>query len=279
MAGRPYLVRLAGFGLRAPKARVRGSEVAGVVAAVGPDVTRFVVGDEVFGVAKGSFADFACARADKLTAKPADLGFVPAAAVAVSALTALQAVRDRGKVTAGQRVLVVGASGGVGSFAVQIATSSGAEVTGVCRGAKADLVRSLGAAHVVDYEHEDFAAVGNRYDVVIDTGGNSSLRRLRRCLTPRGTLVIVGGEGGGRWFGGIDRQLRATMLSLVVRQKLGTFIASENATDLDVLCRMVESGAIRPAVERTYPLAETPAAVEHVVAGRARGKVVVVVAG
>ncbi len=277
MTGLPYPVRLAGYGLRAPKTPIRGSDVAGTVEAVGSDVTTPRPGDEVFGIAEGSFAEFARARADKLAPKPSGLGFEQAAALPVSGLAALQAVRDHGGVRAGQTVLVVGASGGVGSFAVQIAKAYGAEVTGVASTGKVDLVRSLGADHVIDYTHEDFAASGRRYDVILDTGGNRSLADLRRVLARRGRLVIVGSETGGRWLGGTDRQLRAIALSPFVSQKLGTFISSENREDLLVLTELVESGRLAPAIERSFPLDEVPAAMRHMEAGRARGKVVVTV--
>ena len=223
MTGLPYPIRIAGYGLRAPKTSVLGADVAGVVEAVGKDVTGFQAGDEVFGIAKGAYAEYAVAPEDKLAPKPANLNFEQAAVVAISGLTALQGLRDRGKVRPGQKVLIIGASGGVGTFAVQIAKALGAEVSGVCSTTKLDLVRSLGADHVIDYTHDDFAGKGQRYDVILDIGGNSTLSRLRGALTPEGTLVIVGGEAGGRWLGGTDRQLRAHMLSPFVGQKLGTF--------------------------------------------------------
>jgi NADPH:quinone reductase-like Zn-dependent oxidoreductase len=276
MAGLPYPIRLAGYGLRAPKTRVRGSTLAGRVEAVGPDVTTLTPGDEVYGIGEGSFAEYASAPVAKLAPRPANLTFVQAAAVPVSALTALQAVRDHGRVQAGQKVLVIGASGGVGTFAVQIAKAFGAEVTGVCSTAKMDLVRSLGADHVVDYAVGDGLAVGDqRFDVVIDLGGNRPLRQLRRVLTPHGTLVITGGETDGRWLGGTDRQIRAMALSPFVGQKLGTFVASENAADLVVLTGLIESGQVTPAIDRTFPLAEAPAAITYMTDGRPRGKVVV----
>jgi NADPH:quinone reductase-like Zn-dependent oxidoreductase len=275
MTGLPYPMRLMGYGLRAPKDRVRGREVAGRVEAVGTAVTTLRPGDEVYGIAEGSFAQYARARADKLAPKPANLTFEQAAAAPVSALTALQALRDRGRVRPGQKVLVVGASGGVGTFAVQIAKAFGAEVTGVASTSKLDLVRSMGADHVIDYTRDDIADGGRRYDVILDIGGNRSLTHLRRALTPRGTLVVVGGETGGRWLGGTDRLLRAPMLSPFVGQKLGTLVNSENAEDLVILTKLIESGAVTPAVERTYPLSETAAAIAHMADGRARGKVVI----
>ena len=275
MTGLPYPIRLAGFGLRRPKAPNPGRSVAGTVESVGKDVTEFKPGDEVYGTCDGSFAEYAPARAGRLAPKPANLSFEQAAAIPVSALAALQGVRDRAQVQPGQKVLIVGASGGVGTFAVQIAKAFGAEVTGVCSTAKTDLVRSLGADHVIDYTQEDFADGEHRYDAILDIGGNSRLSHLRRALTPRGRLVIVGGETDGRWLGGSERQLRALLLSLLVSQKLGTFIASENSEDLMVLGELVESGKLAPAIDRTYPLSETPAAIRYVQEGRARGKVVI----
>jgi NADPH:quinone reductase-like Zn-dependent oxidoreductase len=277
MTGLPYPVRLAGYGLRAPKNPVPGMDVAGVVEAVGDRVTRFRPGDEVFGIGKGTFAELALADESKLAPKPSNLTFEQAAAVAISGLTALQGLRDHARVRPGQLVLVIGASGGVGSYAVQLAKAFGAEVTGVASTAKADLVRSLGADHVLDYTREDFADGTRRYDVVLDIGGNSSLSRLRRALTPTGTLVIAGGEGGGRWLGGTDRQLRAMALSPFVGQRLTTFVSKEAGEDILVLAELVEAGKVTPAVDRTYPLGEAPEAVRYVEQGRARGKVVVTV--
>jgi NADPH:quinone reductase-like Zn-dependent oxidoreductase len=275
MTGLPYPLRMAGYGLRGPKTRVRGREVAGRVEAVGEAVTTLRPGDEVYGIGEGSFAEYARARADKLAPKPTSLTFEQAAAMPVSALTALQAVRDKGRVRPGQKVLVIGASGGVGTFAVQIAKAFGAQVTGVARTSKLDLVRSIGADHVIDYTQEDIADGTRRYDVILDIGGSRSLTHLRRALTARGTLVIVGGETGGRWLGGSDRLLRAPMLSPFVGQKLGTLMSSENAEDLVVLTELVGSGTVTPVIDRTYPLSETPAAIRYMAAGHARGKVVI----
>jgi NADPH:quinone reductase-like Zn-dependent oxidoreductase len=274
MAGLPYPIRLAGYGLRAPKDRVRGREVAGHVELVGKTVTRMKVGDEVFGIAEGSFAEYAPAREDKLARKPANLTFEQAAAAPISALTALQAVRDRGRVQPGQKVLIIGASGGVGTFAVQIARAFGADVTGVCSTSKVDLVRSLGADHVIDYTTDDTDG-GLRYDVILDTGGHRSLRRLRRSLTPRGTLVIVGSETGGRILGGFDRAIRAMLLSPFLRQTLAPLANSENADDLIVLTDLIEAGKVTPVIDRTYPLGEAAAAIQRMQAGQARGKLVV----
>jgi NADPH:quinone reductase-like Zn-dependent oxidoreductase len=277
MAGLPYLIRIAGFGLRAPKNPVRGYDVAGRVEAVGENVSRFQPGDEVFGTCAGSFAEYACAKADRLEPKPANLSFEQAAAVPISGYAALQAVRDQGKVRAGQRVLIIGAGGGVGTFAVQLAKAFGAEVTGVSSTTKTELVRSIGADHVIDYTREDFADGRNRYDVILDIAGNRSLSHLRRALAPEGTLVIVGGEGGGRWLGGIDRQLRAQLLSPFVRQKLGTWISKERQEDLEELRELLEAGKVTPVVDRTFPLSEVPDAIRYLREGRARGKVVITV--
>lgn len=277
MTGLPYPIRIAGYGLRAPKTPVPGTDLAGVVEAVGAGVTRFRVGDEVFGIGKGAFAQFARAAEDKLAPKPANLSFEQAATVPVSGLTALQALRDHLRVEPDQNVLIIGASGGVGTFAVQLAHTFGAQVTAVCSTGKMDLVRSLGADRVVDYTREDFADGTLRYDAILDIGGNASLARLRRALTPRGTLVIAGGETGGRWLGGNDRQLRAVVLSGFIHQKLATFICSENHEDLFVLTELIESGAITPVVDRTYPLADASEAISHLEQGRVRGKVVLTV--
>ncbi|CAN5740759.1 NAD(P)-dependent alcohol dehydrogenase [soil metagenome] len=277
MTGLPYPLRLAGYGLRAPKNPVIGSDVAGVVEAVGKNVTRFEPGDEVFGIGKGSYAEYAIALEAKLAPKPSNLTYEQAAVLAISGSTALQALRDHGRVEQGQKVLIIGASGGVGTFAVQIARSYGAEVTGVCSTTKVEMVRSIGAEHVIDYTREDFAGGEQRYDLILDIGGNSSLARLRRALTPNGTLIITGGETGGRWLGGTDRQLRALALSPFVGQKLGTFVARENYEDLIVLIELIESGKVRPVIDRTYPLSEVPEAIRYLEQGHAQGKVVITV--
>jgi NADPH:quinone reductase-like Zn-dependent oxidoreductase len=278
MTGLPYPIRLAGYGLRRPKTPVLGMDVAGVVEAVGTAVTRFRPGDEVFGIGKGTFAEYARAAENKLAAKPANLTFEQAAAVAVSGSPALQAVRDYGRVEPGQRVLIIGASGGVGTFAVQIAKAFKAEVTAVCSATKVDMVRSLGADHIIDYRRDDFAD-GKRYDVILDIGGNSSLSRLRRALTAKGTLVIIGGEAGGRWLGGNDRQIRALLLSPFVGQKLRTLMPKENHQDMIDLKELIEAGKITPVIDRTYPLREAPTAIRYLQEGNARGKVVIAVIG
>lgn len=277
MTGLPYLVRVMGYGLRRPKYQVRGRDVAGRVEAVGKSVIGFQPGDQVFGTCEGSFAEYAVARPDKLALKPANLSFEQAAVVPISGITALQAVRDKGNVKPGDQVLVIGAGGGVGTFAVQIAKSFGGEVTGVCSTAKVDLVRSLGAEHVIDYTREDFAEGVRRYDVIIDNAGNRSLSELRGALTPKGILVIVGGEGGGNWLGPADRLLPALLLSPFVGQKLVALMSVERQPDLVTLGEMLQSGAITPVIDRSYPLVEAPDAVRYVGEGHSSGKVVVTI--
>lgn len=277
MTGLPLLLRL-GFGLRGPRVPVPGRDLAGVVEAVGSEVSRFAVGDEVFGTTgRGSFAELACAREDRLATKPAELPFEEAAAMPVSGLTALQGLRDVGRIRAGQHVLVIGASGGVGSYAVQLARAFGAEVAGVCSTAKVDLVRALGADHVIDYTLAEIDEGRRRYELVLDTGGNRPVSQLRKVLTETGTLVIVGGEGGDRWLGGFHRQLAAAVRSPFLRQRLAMFVAKENATDLEKLAELATAGAVRAAVERTYPLEEAARAMAHLESGQVRGKVVVTI--
>jgi NADPH:quinone reductase-like Zn-dependent oxidoreductase len=278
MAGLPYPARLA-FGLRRPSFANPGRSFAGTVEVVGGGVTDLRAGDEVYGTAggNGAFAEYAIARPATLAAKPANLSFEEAATVPVSGLTALQAVRDHAQVLAGEKVLVIGASGGVGGFAVQIAKALGAEVTGVSSTAKVDAVRAFGADAVVDYTREDVANGRLRYDVVLDIGGNRRLSHLRRALTPRGRLVIVGGETGGRWLDGLDRQFRAALLSPFLGQHLSFFLTKENAADLAALRELVEAGLVTPVIDRTYPLDQTVAAIRHLLDGRATGKLAVTV--
>jgi NADPH:quinone reductase-like Zn-dependent oxidoreductase len=277
MTGQPYLMRLIGFGFRRPKNPVSGLDVAGTVVAVGSEVTRFKPGDEVFGIARGSFAEYAAAREDKLAHKPANLSFEQAAVVPISGSTALQGLRDAGRVEAGQKVLVIGASGGVGTYAVQLAKALGAQVTGVSSTAKVDLVRSIGADDVIDYTREDFADGSQRYDLILDIGGNSRLSRLRRALTPAGTLVSVGGEEGGRLTGGFGRSLRAPVVSLFVRQRLTMLASKEHHTYLEALRPFIEAGQVTPAIDKTYPLAEVPAAMRDLEAGHVRGKIAITI--
>ena len=275
MTGTPYAGRLA-FGLRRPKNPVLGLDVAGTVVALGPGVTKLAEGDEVYGFGQGTFAEYALAREAKLSRKPVNISFEQAAAVPVSAATALQTM-DAGRVQPGQTVLVIGASGGVGTYAVQLAKALGARVTGVCSTTKVDLVRSLGADHVIDYTSEDFADGTRRYDLIIDIAGNPTIRRLRRALNPAGTVVIVGGEEGGSWTGSMDRQLRAMTLSVFIRQRLTMVIAKQRCSDLERLTALIESGAVTASLDRTYPLDQAPDAIRHLAAGQARGKVVITV--
>ncbi len=277
MTGSPYLIRLAGFGLTKPKQPIQGLDVAGRVAAIGSDVTRFSPGDEVFGIASGSFAEYAAAKADKLALKPSTATFEQAAASAISGITALQALTDVGKLQACQDVLVIGASGGVGTFAVQLAKALGAQVTGVASTAKLDLVRSLGADHVVDYTTDDPTDGSRQYDLIIDIGGRTPVRRLRRVLTGRGTLVIVGGEDGGRWTGGVGRQLRAVLLSPFTKQRLTTFISKEASSSIERLAEFIETGDVVPAVGQRFILEDTADAIHQMEAGTTRGKSVIVV--
>ena len=275
MTGKPYVMRL-GSGLRRPKNPVSGRDVAGTVAAVGASVTRFVVGDEVYGIAPGSFAEYAVAREDKLARKPANVSFAQAAVVPISAGTALQALRDAGKVEPGQDVLVLGASGGVGSYAVQLAKAFGAHVTGVCSTAKLDLVTSLGADRVIDYTRQDFADGTHRYDLILDIAGRPSLRRLRHALEPRGTVVFVGGEDGGN-LTGMGRQLRGALVSPFIRQRLALFLAKERAADFERLTDLIEAGTVIASLDRTYPLEAAPDAMRLLEQGQVRGKVAITV--
>jgi NADPH:quinone reductase-like Zn-dependent oxidoreductase len=276
MTGLPYPIRLAGYGVRAPKYPVIGMDVAGVVTTVGASVTRFTPGDEVYGVGTGTYAEYARVLEKKLAPKPSRLTFEQAAVTPISGLTALQAVRDHGEVKANDRVLIIGASGGVGSYATQIAKTFGAHVTAVCSAAKADFVRTLGADTVLDYRHDDFVQQGP-YDVILDINGNSPLRRLRSALTPKGTAVITGGENGGRWLGGNDRQLRAMLLSPFIGQRLRTFVNSENSDDLLTLTKLIEARKVTPSFDRTFPLANVPEAIHYLMNGLVRGKVAITI--
>jgi NADPH:quinone reductase-like Zn-dependent oxidoreductase len=270
-------MRIAGMGLRGPKDRVPGRDLAGTVEAVGAGVTRFAVGDKVYGIGRGSFAEYAVAREDKLAPKPVNLSFEQAAVVPISASTALQALTDHGRIEAGQQVLVIGASGGVGSYAVQLATAVGAHVTGVASAAKLDLVRSLGADRVLDYTRDDYADGSHRYDLVLDIAGNPRLSRLRRALTPTGTAVLVGGEDGGNLTGGMNRSLRALVLSPFVRQRFAWFVAKERSSDLDRLTGLIDAGQVTPSIDRTYPLDHVSDAMRHLEAGQVRGKVAITI--
>jgi NADPH:quinone reductase-like Zn-dependent oxidoreductase len=277
MTGMPYMARLA-IGLRTPKLPVLGWDVAGTVEAVGSNVTGIQPGDEVMGTTKGSFAELAIAKADDLVPKPAGLSFEEAGALPISGITALRAIRDEGHVQAGQTVLIIGAAGGVGSLAVQIAKTYGAKVTAVSSMSKEDLVRSLGADDVIDYTREDFTGGSRRWDVIIDTAGRRPLSQLRHALTPKGTLVIVGGDGGGRWTGGFFRgMLRAPVVSLFVGQRLRGLATKVKREDLIALTELVEAGTLKPVIDRTYPLIEAPDAIRYLEEGHSRGKIVITV--
>jgi NADPH:quinone reductase-like Zn-dependent oxidoreductase len=278
LRGDPYVARLAPVvGHTRPRTRIAGIDAAGEVAAVGADVRGLAVGDAVFGFCKGAFAEYVAAPAELVVPKPVGLSFEEAAALPMAASTALRGIRDVGEVRAGQRVLVNGAGGGVGSFAVQLAASLGAEVTGVCSTRNVELVRSLGAEHVVDYTVADFTDGSSRYDVVLDNVGNRPLRRVLAALAPRGTLVLNGGGSPGAVFGAVATLLRAKLLNLVVAQRLVQLPTVESRENLLTVARHAEAGTLRPVVDRTYPLAGTADAVSHVEQGHARGKVVVTV--
>lgn len=274
--GKPYLMRVIGLGMRGPKGRIRGLGFAGEVFAVGAGVSGLAPGDTVFGAAGGSLAEYVCAPRSAVVRIPAGLDFERAAAVPVSAVTALQALRAA-DVSPGARVLVLGAAGGVGHYVVQLAVAAGATVTGVCSGGKAELVRDLGAAEVLDYAETDVLALGRLWDVIVDTAGNRPLGALRGILDSEGALVLVGGEGGGRVLGGLERIAAAGMLNATTRQRLVGLIATDRGEDLAELATLIEAGSLRPVLDTVYPLECTAEAIDHLGAGRARGKVVVTV--
>jgi NADPH:quinone reductase-like Zn-dependent oxidoreductase len=273
----PYLVRVMGLGLRKPKIRIRGVDAAGTVEAAGRNVTRFREGDQVYGTCDGSFAEYACAKAERFAPKPANLTFEQAAAVPISGMTALNGLRDAGKLEAGQKVLIIGAAGGVGSYAVQLAKAFGGSVTGVCSTSKAELVRALGAEEVIDYTREDFTDGTRRFDLILDTAGRRPLSRLRRALKPQGTLVLVGGEGGDRWLGGFQRQIFAPLHSLFTEQKLIGLMSKETQQGLLTLKELIEAGKLTPIIGGTYPLSEAAQAIRYLEQGHARGKVVLTI--
>jgi NADPH:quinone reductase-like Zn-dependent oxidoreductase len=279
MTGLPYLVRVVvpTMGLGRPKVPVRGMDLAGQVEAVGGRVTRFQPGDAVFGWTDGSYAEYASVPEDQLVPMPVNLGFEQAAAVPISGLAALEGLRDVGEIQAGQRVLVIGAAGGVGSFAVQLAKAFGAHVTGVGSTSQLDLIRSLGADEVVDYTRDDVTDGSRHWDLILDTAGHRSLSQLRRALIARGTLVIVGSEVRGRWMGGFDRSLRAVALSRLVGQRLRMLSSTPRQDDLQTLRELIEAGKVTPAVDRTFPLPETPEAIRHLLRGHGPGKIVITV--
>jgi NADPH:quinone reductase-like Zn-dependent oxidoreductase len=279
--GTPYIMRLMMAGIRKPKDPRLGVDYAGTVEAVGKNVTQFKPGDEVFGNKSGAFAEYLCARADRaVVLKPANITFEQAAGVPVAGLTALQGLRDKGKVQPGQKVLINGASGGVGTFAVQVAKSFGADVSGVCSGRNVDLVRSLGADHVIDYTKEDFSKGDERYDVILDNVGTQPLSGFRRVLKPNGICVMIGGGGPneGKWVGPMARPIKALLMSPFISQKIGMMMAEGNKDDLNTLADLMQSGKVTPVIDRTYPLSEIREAVRYVETGRARGKVIITVA-
>ena len=276
MRGTPYIGRAMGMGLRKPKDTRLGVDVAGRVEAVGGSVTQFKLGDEVFGAARGALGEYVCASENRLVLKPKDLTFEQAAAIPIAGVTALQGLRDRGKLQPGQRVLINGASGGVGTFAVQIAKAFGAHVTGVCSTRNLDMVRSLGADQVIDYTKEDFTGSGQQYDLVLDNVGNHSLSALRRVLTPRGRYVMVGGPKG-RWIAPLDRVLATKVFSWFVSQDMGMLWADMKKKDLGTLGDLAQSGKVKPAIDRTYTLSQAPEAIRYLEKGHARGKVVITV--
>ena len=277
MTGLPYLVRFMGFGLRRPKIRIRGTDVAGTVEAAGKNVIRLKQGDSVYGTCDGSFAEYACAKAERFAPKPVNLSFEQAAAVPVSGVTALNGLRDAGKLQPEQKVLIIGAAGGVGTYAVQLAKAFGAVVTGVCSTSKTELVRDIGADEVIDYTREDFTDGTRQFDLILDTAGRRPLSHLRRALKPQGALVIVGGEGGDRWLGGFQRQIFAPVRSRFTGQKLLGLISKERQQDLLTLKDLIEAGKLTPVIDRTYPLREAPHAIRYLEQGHARGKVVLTV--
>lgn len=274
--GQPYVMRIMGFGLRKPKNRNPGFDVAGKVTAVGTKATQFQLDDDVFGWCKGAFAEYVAVPQDALVTKPASLTFEQAAVVPSSAFTALQGLRDHGKVQRGQKVLVNGASGGVGTFAVQIAKSFGADVTGVCNTRNVDMVRTIGADHVIDYTQEDYTKGDERYDVILDIAANHSLSKCRGVLTPKGTYVLIG-DSGGRWLGGLSRFIKTSVLSPFVSQRMRAFVSKPSKADLLALKELLEAGEVTPIIDRTYPLDETPEAIGYVEKGHARAKVAVTV--
>ncbi|HEX7616393.1 MAG TPA: NAD(P)-dependent alcohol dehydrogenase [Thermoanaerobaculia bacterium] len=274
MRGTPYVARVMGMGFRKPKVTRLGVDVAGQVEAVGRNVTQFKPGDEVFGSAHGALAEYACAFERRLVMKPDNLTFEQAASVPIAATTALQALRDKGRLQPGQSVLINGASGGVGTFAVQIAKALGAHVTGVCSTRNVQMVRSIGADQVVDYTKEDFTGSGQRYDLIVDNVGNHSLLECRRALTPKGRYVLVGGKNG-RWIAPLDRALGAKVLSWFVSQNMGMIMAHLDKDDLGVLRDLMQAGRVTPVIDRTYTLSQVQEAMRYLEGGHARGKVVI----
>jgi NADPH:quinone reductase-like Zn-dependent oxidoreductase len=277
MTGLPYMLRVVGFGFLAPKVKIRGMDVAGIVASVGKQVTEFRVGDSVFGTCQGSSAECARAPVKNLAPRPSNLTFEQAAVIPTSAFAALQALRNRGEIQRGQQVLIIGATGAVGNFAVQLAMAFGAEVTGVCGTAKTDALRALGINHVIDYNKEDFTKGDRRYDLVLETGGNRPLSDLRRVLKPNGILVLVGAEGGNRVLGSTGKWIHALLLSAFVRQRLRPLSTSPNQSDLLILKGLIEDGKLTPTIDRSFSLSEVPDAFRYLQRGLGVGKVVITV--
>ena len=276
MTGLPYFMRLQA-GLLKPKANVLGADLAGQVEGVGKKVTQFQQGDEIFGIGAGTFAEYVCVSEDSVALNPANLTLEQAAGIPLAGGTALQSLRDKGQIQAGHKVLINGASGGVGTFAVQIAKAFGAEVTGVCSTRNVDMVRSIGADHVIDYTHEDFARGGERYDLMLDNVGNRSPSECRRVLTPKGVYIASFGQPEHRWLGPLAQLLRMLVMSRFVSQKLTTFTAKENKEDLVVLKELIEAGNVTPVIDRTYPLSEVPEAIRYLEEGHTQGKIVITV--
>ena len=276
--GTPKIMRMMGVGMRKPKDTRIGVDFAGTVEAIGKNVTKFKPGDEVFGGRTGAFAQYVCVRESRAVAlKPPNITFEQAASVPIAAITALQGLRDKGKVQAGQTVLINGASGGVGTFAVQIAKTLGADVTGVCSSRNLDMVRSLGTDHVIDYTKEDFTKSDQRYDVILDNVGNQPLSGFRRVLKPNGIFVMIGGGGPneGKWVGALARPIKTMLMSPFTSQKMGMMLAQLNEKDLTILADLMQSGKVKPVIDRTYKLSEVPAAIAYLEQGHARGKVVI----
>ncbi len=274
--GQPYVIRLMGFGLFKPKNKILGDDIAGRVEAVGKNVEQFRPDDEVFGFCTGGFAEYVCTTQDWLAPKPANITFEQAAAVPSSAVATLQGLRDQGQLQPGQKVLINGASGGVGTFAVQIAKSLGAEVTAVCSMRNVDAARSMGADHVIDYTREDFTRTSERHDLMLDVAANRTLAHCRRALTPRGTYVLIGG-GHGRWVGGLPRFFTTRALSPFVSQRMRAFFATRSHEDMVYVKNLLESGKVTPIIDRTYALSETSQAISYIEEGHAQGKVVITV--
>ncbi|GLZ05232.1 NADPH:quinone reductase [Actinomadura sp. NBRC 104412] len=274
--GRPYLFRLIA-GLRGPRQKIQGTDLAGTVERTGSKVTAFAPGDEVFGSSPGAFAEYVCVKERRLAPKPHGLTFEEAAASPISGAVAIQALRGKAKARPGQKILIIGASGGIGTFAVQLAAADGLEVTGVCGPGKDDLLRSLGASQIIDYTKQDLTDTSERYDIILDIAGNRPLNHLRRALAPNGVLIMAGGEDGGAVLGGLERQFRALLLTPFIRQRLRSLLTLVRKDDLLTLTELAGKGALKPVIDRTYPLAEAATALHHLETGHPRGKLVLTI--